>query len=408
MARMMPGTTVMRAPHRSPGGVEPIRLGLDVTPSTVTDGGIGRYVEELIRALLEQAEPGSLDRLVLFTTSGPPPWFPRSEGPRGGSAPAVRVERYAGYGHEALRANVFLSPAVARSGVQIFHSPDTLGVPLTCGRRVALVVTVHDLIAWMFPQAVTIPHRLARRVMLPLVVRRADRLIVDSQAAARDLIERFPEAREKARVIPLGVSARFRPAGRKEVDDLRSRLGLPAGYLLYVGTLSPRKNLGRLFEAYAQLSRRDHDVPPLIIAGRPGWLWEPIAQRISDLRLGTQVRLCDFVPDGDLPALLTGAAAFLLPSLYEGFGLPVLEAMACGTPVLTSNRSSLPEVAGDAALLVDPEDPEAIAEGIARLLGDTSYRRGLARRGLQRARRFSWADTARRTLALYQEALDRR
>jgi glycosyltransferase involved in cell wall biosynthesis len=143
----------------------------------------------------------------------------------------------------------------------------------------------------------------------------------------------------------------------------------------------------------------------LVVAGAPGWLWTPIVRKVEELRLQTQVKFCGFVEDVDLPALLSGAMLFVLPSLYEGFGLPVLEAMACGTPVLTSNRSSLPEVAGEAALLVDPENPEAIADGMRRMLDDGSYRAELGRRGLARARAFRWVDTARNTVAVYREAL---
>jgi glycosyltransferase involved in cell wall biosynthesis len=391
--------------------VASMHVGLDLGACIPADGGIGRYVEGLTRALLAQAATGehTADELVLFTGGRTPPWLSQSLQPFGpGSAlPQIRVERYAGRGHATIRANVFLGPRLARMGVQLFHSPDTLGFPLTSGRRVALVATIHDLIPWIFPQTVTRTHRWIRCTILPLIIRRADRLIVDSLATAQDLLERFPESKDKVRVVYLGVDPRFAPAPAEEVATLRSRFGLPPEYLLYLGTLSPRKNLDRLFEAYAILRQEQGDVPPLVIAGKPGWLWEPIIQRVRDLRLETGVTFCGFVPDTDLPALLTGAIAFLLPSLYEGFGLPILEAMACGTPVLTSNRSSLPEVGGDAALFVDPMDPAAIAEGIRRLVDETVYRENLARRGLKQAHAFRWEDTARRTFAVYHEALDR-
>jgi glycosyltransferase involved in cell wall biosynthesis len=279
--------------------------------------------------------------------------------------------------------------------------------PFTCGGGVALVATIHDLIPWMFPQAVTRKHRWVWCTMLPRVVRRARRLIVDSQATARDLTDRFPEAADKVRVVYLGVDPRFAPAPPADVAALRSQLRLPADYMLSVGTLSPRKNLHRLFDAYAILRGQSAEVPPLVVAGKPGWLWEPIMRKVRDLHLEPYVIFCGFVPDRDLPALLTGASIFVLPSLYEGFGLPVLEAMACGTPVLTSNRSSLPEVAGDAALLIDPDHPGAIAEGMRRLLEDTACRKDLAQRGLTQARAFRWEETAQRTLAVYREAFDR-
>src|SRR5437016_516961 len=284
-----------------------MHIGLDVTACTSADGGIGRAAQELARALLARASAGEhiVDGLVLFTGDQHPPWLSQSLqafGP-GSALPHVRVERYVPRGHAALWANLFLGPRLARTGVQVFHSPDTLGFPFTSGRRVALVATIHDLIPWIFPKFVTQRHRWIRCAILPFVVRRADRLIVDSQATARDLLELFPEARDKVRVVYLGVDPRFAPAPTEEVAALRSRLGLPSGYLLYVGVLSPRKNLERLLEAYAILRRAQTHIPPLVIAGKRGWLWEPIIRKVSDLRLETHVTFCGFVPDDDLPAL---------------------------------------------------------------------------------------------------------
>ncbi len=387
-----------------------MHIGLDLGACTTTYGGIGRYAEELARALLAPASSGEyLDELVLFAGDRPPGWLSQRLRPgREGGPLDVRVEtRYAHRGHPTVRANIFLGPMLARMGIQVFHSPDTLGFPLTSGRGIALVATIHDLIPWMFPQAVTRKHRWIRCAILPFVVRRADRVIVDSHATSRDLLELFPEAARKVRIVHLGVDSRFAPAPPQAVAALRSRLGLPTEYLLYVGVLSPRKNLERVFEAYALLQGGKEDLPPLVIAGKPGWLWRPIMRKVSDLGLQTRVVFCGFVPDEALPALLSGATLFLLPSLYEGFGLPVLEAMACGTPVVTSDCSSLPEVAGEAAVLVNPRSSEAIADGIRRLLGDASYRAELARRGLERARAFRWEDTARNTVAVYREALAR-
>lgn len=389
--------------------IPPMNVGLDLAACTATHAGVGRYVEELARALLAQTSPEDhLDKLVLFAGDQPPAWLVQKLHPsvdlRGSLN--VRVEtRCADQVHPAVRANLFLGPWLARVGIRVFHSPDTLGFPLTCQRSVARVVTIHDLIPQLFPQSVTRGHRLIRCAMLPLVVKRADRLIAVSQATARDLLEMFPNAASKVRVVYSGVDSRFAPAPLHEVAALRRRLGLPSEYVLYLGTLSPRKNLDGLFEAYELLHQRKADVPPLVVAGKPGWLWEPIMRRADALGLRTRVIFCGFVPDEGLPALLTGATLFALPSLYEGFGLPVLEAMACGTPVVTSDRSSLPEVAGDAAHLVDPKSPEAIADGIRRVLHDDPYRAELRRRGFDRAHAFRWELTARQTVAVYREAL---
>jgi len=387
-----------------------MHVGLDLEACAPAYGGIGRYADALARALFAPTSPDErVDELVLFTGDRAPDWLSRGpQAPIAGSPPGVRVEAvYAYRGHPALRANIFLGPRLARSGIQVFHSPDTLGFPLTSARRVSLVATIHDLIPWLFPQSVTRGHRWIRCALLPMVVRRADRLIVDSHATARDLLQLFPGAAGKVRVVYLGVDSRFTPVPSDEVAAVRSRLGLPSEYLLYVGTLSPRKNLVGLFRAYSLLQQRKEDPPPLVVAGAPGWLWEPIMRKVNDLNLQTRVKFCGFVQDDILPALLTGATLFVLPSLYEGFGLPVLEAMACGAPVVTSDRSSLPEVAGDAAVLVDPRSPEAIADGLRRLLDDAAGRRELVRRGLERARAFRWEVTARQTVAVYREALAR-
>ncbi len=387
-----------------------MRIGLDLATCTPADGGIGRYAEELGQALLAQAirDGRDPDDFVLFMGERCPAWLrQRVEGAESAAAlPRIRMERYAGHRHALFQANVVLGPRLSQSGVEVFHSPDMFRFPLTSARRLALVVTIHDVIPLAFPQAVTRKHRWIWRGLLPLVVRRAARVVVDSQATARDLVERFPEARDKVRVVYLGVDARFAPSPPAQVASLRSRLGLPSEYLLSVGTLSPRKNLARVFEAYAVLLREQGDVPPLVVAGQPGWLWQPVMERVRQLRLEAHVTFCGFIPDQDLPALLTGASVFLLPSLYEGFGLPILEAMACGTPVLTSNCSSLPEVAGDAALLVDPADPAAIADGVRRLLANETDRGRLIRRGFEQARAFRWESTARKTLAVYREALE--
>lgn len=387
----------------------PMRAGIDLAACTTSHAGIGRYVNELAHALLAQTSSDDhLDELVLFAGDRPPAGLLQSLHPSAHPCGPVNVRvetRYAYHVHPVVRANLFLGPWLARVGVQVFHSPDTLGFPLTCRRCVALVATIHDLIPQLFPQSVTRGHRLIRSAMLPLVMRRADRLIVDSQATARDLLERFPDAESKVRVVHLGVASRFAPAPPHEVAALRRRLGLPSEYVLYLGTLSPRKNLDRLLEAFGLLQEREGDVPPLVVAGKPGWLWEGLIRKVDALRLRRRVIFCGFVPDEGLPALLTGATLFALPSLYEGFGLPVLEAMACGTPVVTSDRSALPEVAGDAALLVDPESPEAIADGMRRVLNDDPYRAELRRRGFDRARGFRWDVSARQTMAVYREAL---
>ena len=221
-------------------------------------------------------------------------------------------------------------------------------------------------------------------------------MIAISQATKDDLVAHYGVPKEKIPVVYHGVEPRFRPTPDPAVP---ARYGLPSRYFLYLGTLQPRKNLERLLQAYAQLSG---DVPALVLAGAKGWYFERIAAAIAALGLGERVFLPGYVPDEDVPALLTGALALVFPSLYEGFGLPVLEAMACGTPVVTANTSSLPEVVGEAGLLVDPLRVDEIAAAMQRLLADEALRAELSRRGLERAGLFSWDRCARETLAVLE------
>jgi glycosyltransferase involved in cell wall biosynthesis len=297
-----------------------------------------------------------------------------------------------------------------------------LGAPLR--RRMYSVVTIHDLGYLRFPDAHTPAQRLYLRLSTLWSARAASRLIAVSAATRDDLIRLARVPPEKIAVVHHGLAARFRPVEDAAViTTAQERYGIRSPYFLYVGTIQPRKNLLRLIEAYAQAtgsgsqvagsigddgSRRATCDVRLVIAGKRGWLSESIERRAAELGVAERVHFAGYVADDDLPALLSGALAFVFPSLYEGFGMPVLEAMACGAPVLTSNTSSLPEIAGDpsagagqaAALLVAPEDTAAIADGLARLATDPGLRAALRARGLARAAAFTWDRCAEETLAV--------
>ena len=268
-------------------------------------------------------------------------------------------------------------------------------------RDVPIVVSVHDLALVRFPELGNahlrgVPERTRRAVAAARLV------LASSETTRRDLIELLQVPAERIRVVYLGCDAMFRalPADAARAY-VRERYGLAAPYLLHVGTLEPRKNLPRLISAYARLRAARHDVPTLLLAGARGWQYEAVFQRVEALALRDHVRFTERVPTADLPALYGAAAAFVYPSLYEGFGLPPLEAMACGTPVVCSNTTSLPEVTGDAALLVDPYDESAWTAAMQRILDDAALRSSLRGRGLERAQLFSWERCARETLAAY-------
>ncbi len=280
--------------------------------------------------------------------------------------------------------------------------PDLLFVPahvLPVVHPHRSVVTVHDLGYLYYPEA----HRLLDRVYLDLSTRynarAATHLIADSSATKRDLIERYGIESDKITVVYPGYdSTVFQPVRDEEaIEAVKARYDIAGDYILFVGTLQPRKNLIRLMEAFSNIQPPISNIQ-LVIAGKKGWLYREIFQQVEKLGLEGKVVFTGYVPEGDLPALLSGARLFAFPSLYEGFGLPVLEAMACGTPVVCSNVSSLPEVAGDAALLVDPLDVEGLTMAMEHILGDESLRAELIERGFEQVRKFSWERCARETL----------
>ena len=287
-----------------------------------------------------------------------------------------------------------------------WRRPDVLFVPAHVVPLVhpRTVVTIHDLGYRPFPEAHPPLSRLYLDWSTRWSARVAHRVLVPSAATARDLTSAYGTPPERIVVVPHSYHPRFRPLPPPDVERGLARLGIARPYLLSVGTLQPRKNLARTLEAFAALVARG--VPHrLVLVGRRGWLVDPLFAALgrSDSPLRGRVELTGYLADDDLPIVYTGAEALVFPSLYEGFGLPALEAMACGTPVLTSNTSSLPEVVGDAALTVDPLDSGAIVTGLDRLVADRTLREELRGRGLAQAARFSWRRAAERTLATLHE-----
>jgi glycosyltransferase involved in cell wall biosynthesis len=257
-------------------------------------------------------------------------------------------------------------------------------------------------------------NRLYLRVGTRYSVRRARRILAISASTGRDVAHVYHISPERIDIACPGVGSEFYPRSLEDVAAFRKRRGLPESYLLFLGTLEPRKNVVRVVEAYARFRRiigtdRRRDQPPrLVLAGGKGWLYDEIFARVEAFGLEREVLFPGYVPQTELPLWYAAATAFVYPSLYEGFGLPVLEAMASGTPTITSNRSSLPEVAGDAALLIDPTDVEALAAAMVRLADDEPLQAALRERGLERAQSFTWAETAQQTAASYRRAIGER
>lgn len=283
--------------------------------------------------------------------------------------------------------------------VEVFHGTNFLAPSLRRGRS---VVTVHDLSVLLFPQYHPWTRVLGFRAFFGATLARADAVITVSEQTKRDLVRMmgFPES--KITVIPLAANEAFHPVSQPQTEETVTRYGLqPCRYLLHVGTVEPRKNLLRLFRAFERMSRADPQGPDLVFVGGSGWRNQEFYRAVETSPVRSRVHLMGYLPEQDLAALYSGSLATVYPSLYEGFGLPPLEAMACGAPVITSNTSSLPEVVGDAALLVDPTDVRAIEAALVRVKDDPEIRATLRLRGLQRVKQFSWDVTARRTLEVY-------
>jgi glycosyltransferase involved in cell wall biosynthesis len=300
-------------------------------------------------------------------------------------------------------AEQYRIPAVlAREGVRLVHEPHYVLPPLVQCRS---VVTIHDCIHLMFPQY--LPNRLAyvyAKGSMWMASKKANRILTVSEASKRDILRFFDVPPDKVSVIHNAIDERFlAPANAERMDLVRQRFQLEHPFVLYVGNIKPHKNIERLIDAFGRARSQGPDHLKLVIIGDEISKYPALRQSVHKHKLDKHVRFLGFQPTETLAAFYRLARAFVFPSLYEGFGLPPLEAMACGCPVVTSNVSSLPEVAGGAALLVDPYDEDAIAKGIVTAVTDESVRADLITRGIDRARSFSWTQSVKRIHEIYME-----
>jgi len=372
-----------------------LRIAIDASAVPRQMAGAGVYTYQLVRAL---AEAGSRHQLVIFARPG---LFDDLAQER--RLHVAHVEP-SSRGRRLIWEQTLLPLLLRRLRIDVLHSPHhhtPIAAKLPLAPRPKLVVTVHDVTFMLLPER----YPLARRLYMQSVTRAsalvADAVITPSQVVRREVIERLSLPSDRVVSIPEAASSIYRQAPRTEIEDVRARYGLPERYVLSVGSLEPGKNRTRLFRAVALLRDRGID-GTVVVVGQPAWKYEQDYDLVRELGLSGRVIFLGYVPDHDMPALYSGAALFAFPSLYEGFGLPVLEAMACGAPVVTSNVSATAEVAGDAAVLVDPLNTKAIASAIETLLCDDALRGDLRERGLTRAAEFSWERAARETLLLYE------
>lgn len=303
--------------------------------------------------------------------------------------------------HDLWWNQVLLPWLVARSDVGVFHLPANVG-PLLAPRPT--VVSVLDMAVFRFPAYFRTWQRLSWQFLLPRIARSSKVVLTISEYSKSEIVSTLGIPAEKVLVTYPGAAPQFKPRDPAEVEAVKRKYGLDR-FLLTVCTLEPRKNLPHLFRAYQRLRQRGIDLP-LVHVGSQGWLYDEILAEPEKLGIQPDVRFLGHIPLDDLAGLYNAASAFVYPSLYEGFGLPVLEAMQCGCPVISSNAASLPEVTGDAAVLVSPHDADALVEGMVTVLTDEDRARAMRASGLERSRLFSWARCAEGTLAAYHRALD--
>lgn len=376
-----------------------LQIGIDYTAAIHQTAGIGRYVRELVGALAGMQNNGFVPQYRLFVAAAgrnfhlPPPaanfsWHP-----------TPITERWLARFWYRLRLPL---PVQTWTGpLNLFHAPDFFLPPVR--RQTRTLVTVHDLSFVRLPETTMTGMERQLNTWAPLSVQRADHVIAVSEATRQDLIELYGTPPEKISVLYHGVGLAFRPiTDAAKLSAVRKKYNLnEVPFVLSVGTIQPRKNYGRLIQALARLD------PPvaLVIVGSKGWAYESVFNQIAQLGLEKRVHFPGFVDDTDLPALYSAAALFAYPSLYEGFGLPALEAMACGTPVVASNQSALPEVVGQAGLLVDPYSVDEIATALNQILTYDRLRAKLSIAGMAQAAKFTWPKMAAKLIKLYQQLL---
>lgn len=369
-----------------------LRVGLITYGLDRALSGISRYTLELalaFEALRDQVK-------IVLLTAGELGLLAETPFARAPLAGCARLPGLLTLGH------VLIPAAAKRLRLDVIHDPTGVTPLLFGGGGARVVVTVHDVFPLSYPGHSAALDNLIYRRWLPYALPRVDCIITDSQHSRSDILRFMKVNPERIQAVPLGVRALFKPIPEREARALvKSACGVDKPYLLCVGSINTRKNLTLALRAFAAI-QHDHPALRLVLVGGRSFATPLVEQTMTELMITDKVILAGTVEDHLLPAFYSAAEAFLFPSLYEGFGLPVLEAMACGTPVIVSNAASLPEVAGEAALLIDPHSVESISTAVQRVLTDATLKLDLRARGLARAAQFTWEKNARETLAIYR------
>ena len=370
-----------------------MRIAIDAHSVGTELGGNESYATNLIEAL---AEIDTINQYTLYVTQREaverfrnrwPNFIVRSTLPH---TPLIRIP-------------LTLSAELRKNPVDVLHVQFTAPPFAPC----PVVVSIHDLSFEHLPETFKRRSQMQLRLTVRRSARKASQVVALSKHGRSDIINTYGLNPERVSVIPLAAPAHFgRVEDEKELQRVRQTYGIDGDYILSVGSIQPRKNLSRLIAAYSRLrhAQPEGKLPQLVVAGKCAWLYEETLRTIKDLGISNSVILTGYVPESDLPALYSGAVCFVYLSYFEGFGLPPLEAMTCGTAVIAGNRTSLPEVVGDAGVLVDPFEINDIVAAMEKVIGDSDFRSRLSAKGLARARLFDWRETARQTLAVYKKA----
>ncbi len=378
-----------------------MKIGIDVSPAINEQAGVGRYSYNLVKNLLNIDHT---NQYYFFNCFVRDPDGIKKKKLAFLDKPNSKVKNYylPGKIKELMWKNPFISPINLLLGkVDIFHGLNFLSIP-SCVK--STVVTVYDLAFMKFPEQVTKGYTEYFTKASKKAVLKSDIIISISQSTKNDLIELLQVPKEKIKVVYLGVEDYFFiNKTSEEQEKIAKKYNLPQEYILYVGTLEPRKNLVGLIKAFSLLDKNIQDKYRLVIAGKKGWLYDQIFQKVKDFNLEDKVIFTGFILDSDLPSIYQGAKIFVLPSFYEGFGLPILEAMASGTPVISSNISSTPEIVGNGGILINPYSPKEITQAIKKIISDQELYERLKNKGKIQAKKFSWGKCAQETLGAYEE-----
>jgi len=374
-----------------------MKICLDISPAISHPAGIGRYVFELCNSLLQIDQQ---NKYIVFHNQRKNTAL---------QAPFDKLDKISVSMHSKLWRSLVLFSQLSNHSqdkifrdTALFHATDHLLPNITNAKS---IFTLHDITYILFPGSHTFFNKLFLKAMIPTFLRKSDAIITPSEITKKDAINFYAINPDKIYVIPHGVSPNFHRIAPVIIHEITRKYHLPDRYLLYVGTIEPRKNLSLIFKALKSIKASGFKTK-LVLVGKLGWYYRQVFPHILELDLEKDISILGYVPEEDLPAIYSGADVFVYPTHYEGFGLPVLEAMACSIPVVCSNIPSLREVADKAVLMINPLDPEELTEAIIYLLSNSELKTDLQEKGLERSKQFTWQNCAYKTLQVYQSVME--